>query len=569
MADYKQIRVRRDTLANWQSANPVLIDGEPAWVTDTKDLLTGDGGSSFNDLWNAAQSIPGRAKASADAAAASATAASSAFKQLRKRDVPAHSTVLNPTVTADAATTSTLGPGGASGITSARSVPYNDPGVTKLGCLPVEVTALGATYLQNQVSGSTGAGATPWAIEFDFYGATFAIAFRNAVNNGSVFWVWVDGRPLTKAPVASTAAGANALFWYKVAFASGAAQRRIRVYMASADFGGLSVGPTDTVSPTPKPAKSLAILGDSWANGTGALNQLGSVAVTLGLMLGVELFMCSYGGTGYIATNGFAAYGSSTRINPLGQVAPDYVLVEGSSNDNGSAAADVKAAAAACYAAIKAATPKSTLLVCSVQATSGSPSAAAAANGAAVAAAAQDAGALVVAQPIAENWFTGTGARNGSPVKITNFAAAGSPYGTGGLPAGTYFAVITAITSGGESVVSNEITFTVTDGQRQNISWSAPTSAATITGYNVYIGTAAGAENMKAISNVSASSTTAALSGTGSAGTPPTSGPDQGSKGDGNADIFNSGTAPGHPTQEGHTYFARRLVTDILAALPA
>jgi hypothetical protein len=568
MSNAVQILVRDDTLANWQASNPVLGKAEPAWVSDTRDWIAGDGVSDFNTLWTAAQSIPNRAKASADAAAASASAASSSFKLLRKRDVPAHAAVLNPAVTTDTAATSTIGPGGPSGITSARSIAYNDSNVTKLGCLPVEVTALGATYLQNQVSGATGAGATPWAIEFDFYGATFAIAFRNAVNNGSVFWVWVDGRPLTKAPVVSSAAGANSLFWYKVAFASGAAQRRVRIYMASADFGGLSVGPTDTVSPTPKPAKSLAILGDSWANGTGALNQLGAMAITVGLMLGVELFMCSYGGTGYVAPGQFVPFGNAARMAPLGQVAPDYVLVEGSSNDNGSAAADVKAAAAACYAAIKAASPKSVLMVCSVQAT-GTASSAAAANGAAVASAAQDAGALVVAQPIVEQWFTGTGARNGTPVKITNFAAAGSPYGTGGLPAGTYFAVITAITAGGESVASNEITFTVADGQRQNISWTAPTSAAAITGYNVYVGTASGAENMKAIANVSASSTAAALSGTGSAGTPPAVGPDQGAKGDGNADIFNSGTAPGHPTPEGHTYFARRLVTDIVAALPA
>lgn len=75
MADYKQIRVRRDSLASWQNANPVLADGEPIWVADTKDFLTGDGTSDFTALWAAAQSIPGRSAASASAAAASAAAA--------------------------------------------------------------------------------------------------------------------------------------------------------------------------------------------------------------------------------------------------------------------------------------------------------------------------------------------------------------------------------------------------------------------------------------------------------------------------------------------------------------
>ncbi len=68
-----QILVRRDTLADWQNLNPTLGDGELAWVSDTHDLIAGPG--AFNDVWAAAQSIPNRAKASADAAAASAAQA--------------------------------------------------------------------------------------------------------------------------------------------------------------------------------------------------------------------------------------------------------------------------------------------------------------------------------------------------------------------------------------------------------------------------------------------------------------------------------------------------------------
>jgi lysophospholipase L1-like esterase len=79
MADPVQIRVRRDTLANWQAANPTLADGEPAWVTDTKDLITGDGESAFSELWSAATSVAGRAAASAVSAEASASAAADFF----------------------------------------------------------------------------------------------------------------------------------------------------------------------------------------------------------------------------------------------------------------------------------------------------------------------------------------------------------------------------------------------------------------------------------------------------------------------------------------------------------
>jgi hypothetical protein len=75
MAEYKQIRVRRDTLANWQTANPVLADGELAWVTDTRDMVAGDSSSDFNTLWAAAQSIANRATAAASSATGSASAA--------------------------------------------------------------------------------------------------------------------------------------------------------------------------------------------------------------------------------------------------------------------------------------------------------------------------------------------------------------------------------------------------------------------------------------------------------------------------------------------------------------
>jgi hypothetical protein len=70
-----QILVRDDTLAAWQSKNPVLGRGEPGWVSDTGDMIAGDGASDFNTLWASAQSIPNRAEAAADSAEASAEAA--------------------------------------------------------------------------------------------------------------------------------------------------------------------------------------------------------------------------------------------------------------------------------------------------------------------------------------------------------------------------------------------------------------------------------------------------------------------------------------------------------------
>ena len=48
MAD--MIQLRRDTAANWTSANPTLAQGEPALETDTGKLKVGDGSTAWTSL---------------------------------------------------------------------------------------------------------------------------------------------------------------------------------------------------------------------------------------------------------------------------------------------------------------------------------------------------------------------------------------------------------------------------------------------------------------------------------------------------------------------------------------
>lgn len=43
-------RIRRDTAANWTSANPVLKLGEPGLETDTRKIKYGDGSTAWNSL---------------------------------------------------------------------------------------------------------------------------------------------------------------------------------------------------------------------------------------------------------------------------------------------------------------------------------------------------------------------------------------------------------------------------------------------------------------------------------------------------------------------------------------
>jgi hypothetical protein len=51
-----KFRLRRDTAANWATANPILASGEPGFVTDTSDLKIGDGVTEWVSLRTVATS---------------------------------------------------------------------------------------------------------------------------------------------------------------------------------------------------------------------------------------------------------------------------------------------------------------------------------------------------------------------------------------------------------------------------------------------------------------------------------------------------------------------------------
>jgi hypothetical protein len=46
----QHILFRRDTAANWVAENPVLLDGEPGYETDTRKLKIGNGVAAWNAL---------------------------------------------------------------------------------------------------------------------------------------------------------------------------------------------------------------------------------------------------------------------------------------------------------------------------------------------------------------------------------------------------------------------------------------------------------------------------------------------------------------------------------------
>lgn len=88
----------------------------------------------------------------------------------------------------------------------------------------------------------------------------------------------------------------------------------------------------------------------------------------------------------------------------------------------------------------------------------------------------------------------------------------------GTLAAGTYYWKVTATAAGGEGIGSNEVTAVTTGAtSSQILNWTAVTGA---TGYKIYRGTAAGAENIL-VATVAAVTTYTDIGGAGTAGAPP------------------------------------------------
>lgn len=90
--------------------------------------------------------------------------------------------------------------------------------------------------------------------------------------------------------------------------------------------------------------------------------------------------------------------------------------------------------------------------------------------------------------------------------------------GGGTFAAGTYFWEVTATTALGETTVSNEATATIALNGSCTLTWNKPN--AVVTGYKVYRGTGAGAENVL-VTTLVGQATTFTDTNVGGAGTPP------------------------------------------------
>lgn len=302
-------------------------------------------------------------------------------------------------------------------------VPPDDPRLTLRGCvLGTRVIASNPSWinLANGYQGSTvyesatNIGTySPFEVEFDHYG--LGVILDTIGLQATYDWqVWVDGAPVSLTPLAMdpTKTGVAYGQYARIAWAS-KRLRRIRIRIPrNVGWRGIRLSSAiDSISPVQRSAPKALVIGDSWVENVGGSYSVLGFAEKLQLLTGWEVYHGGQGGTGYVATGSSPAtpFGSTARLNVVSAVLPDFLIVAGTSNDDG-VSASVQAAATALFAAVAAASPNTRIIVVGPQNTTDAPSADRLLVNSAVTAAASAASNVVLTiNPIADGWITGSG----------------------------------------------------------------------------------------------------------------------------------------------------------------
>lgn len=318
---------------------------------------------------------------------------------------------LSPTPTVmSSPPTVTIGTANASSVISnSVLVPWTSSAFRYLGGTPVQAGVAFPDTLMGRYRTITSSVIPAYMnVEFEFDGSEFEIYQKALASNN--YRIWVDGQKVTDA-VQSGPGSPGSLFLTHVNFGS-RANRRIRIEGSVFYFGGIQVGPNDTIwKPSTPAGPRVALVSDSFGEGagTGGAGAHECFLNVMGRLLGWrDLWNQSVGGTGYLNNGGGGGKVKyRDRIqNDVIQYNPDIVIVHGSVNDAGQTPSALTAEATALYQAIRAGLPDATLIV--VLPFAMLVTATYDAERDAVKAAA-DAEADFVINPRADGWITGTG----------------------------------------------------------------------------------------------------------------------------------------------------------------
>lgn len=296
------------------------------------------------------------------------------------------------------------------------------PPIRTLGVLPTVITAASTTFQGNASNGS--AVRQPYDLEFivtvptEADGKLLISVHDTAIDPKPGVGVWIDGRP-TVANFVRDGSPSTTTMRGILIDGIGAGRHLIRLTLQSMDWRSVAVPAGVTVTKTTDVRKKLFILGDSWIEGGTEASPHATwphaIAPSLARMFGptVEVFFGGQGSTGYTTTPGApkTAFGNTDRVSAVTSVAPNYLLVWGTQNDDANFAS-VQAAATAMFSAVATALPACEIILVGAASTrydiSGNRRDSTAALRAAAAAAPNVIGGYVIA-PHMENWMTGNG----------------------------------------------------------------------------------------------------------------------------------------------------------------
>ena len=193
------------------------------------------------------------------------------------------------------------------------TVPLNSPKVTWLGGVPIIAAGTGAYHARGAFyAGPGGNYANQYAsAEIEFSGTDIELIFFasfGAVANQ--LRLLVNDRIVAVHTLPTVDGAPHFLHWHWDAGVSG----RLRVEGVGANFGGFNVADPAQVSNTGRDYPLVSLMGDSFAEGTGASNQCDGQAVSMLRACGFNPAVAAVGGTG-IAATGFPGAGRVNWLN--------------------------------------------------------------------------------------------------------------------------------------------------------------------------------------------------------------------------------------------------------------
>jgi lysophospholipase L1-like esterase len=180
-----------------------------------------------------------------------------------------------------------------------------------------------------------------WSVAFMFDGSVFEFEQKGVGTPSSNYRIYVDGQYST-ATFHTGVPTNGAAYHTKVDFGSRAV-RYIRLeLLQGGGFGGLKVGPNDTVwKPSVPVGPKVVVIGDSFTEGTGSTTAFLGYVQYLAAYLGwVNVTNSGLGSTGYLAATGTIPGPGTPKMPFSGRIqgdvinqSPDIVIFAGGIND--------------------------------------------------------------------------------------------------------------------------------------------------------------------------------------------------------------------------------------------